>query len=423
MVDFTPVCGGAELGATGYLLEHDDRSILLDCGIGGGTGLTWLDDLPEDLDACWLSHAHLDHAGSVPALVGDDPLLDCYATPGTKAMAELTLKTVPEIPYHQAAAIGDEIDAIEPMTYQSLPTLEDPTAAFPRLMPFPAGHVLGAAMVSAEFQDDDGETTRIFYTGDFCSHDQVVTPGARFPQVDDDFSIDALVMEGVLSTNKEADDIDYDREVERLVDMFSADGPRVLGLSTTGEAAEVAGALSEADLDFVVHDYLEPVLEVYAETYPDALPLDAFEFRDTSETRDRVLAGGLALAPGDQFQVGSPAGKCAREIYDDPSARLAVLNRAHASEPIGRMLEAEPGQKLELYGLWRPVEATAERFVLPSHAPRWGLIGAVEALQPDRVVLVHGRESRLYALRRALEKHGYEGPIDIPENGETLEIG
>ncbi len=417
------MCGGAELGAAGYLLESDGRSLLMDCGIGGGTGLRWLDDLPDDLEACWISHAHLDHLGAAPAILAEDPLLDCYATPQTKAIAELTLKTVPEIPRHQAAGIGDEIEALAPMEYHTLPSIEAPTAEFPRLMPFPAGHILGASMLSAEFQDDDGEITRIFYTGDFCSHDQVITPGARFPQVDDEFSVDALVMEGVMSTDEEADDIDYDRECQRLVETLSTDGPRVVGLSPTGSAPEMAAALHEAGLNFVVHDYMQPVLEAYSEAHPERLPLEALEFRDTGETKDRVLAGGLALAPGDQFELGSPAGKFAREIFDDPGAVLAVLNRAHRSEPIGEMMAAEPGEKRELYGLWRPVEATVERFVLPNHAPRWGLVGAVEALDPDRVILVHGRESRLYALRRALEKSGYEGPIDIPDNGETLEIG
>ena len=69
------------LGATGtvtgsrYLLEHDERRLLVDCGLFQGLKQLRLRnwDPPPftagEIDAVVLTHAHLDHSGYLPRLV------------------------------------------------------------------------------------------------------------------------------------------------------------------------------------------------------------------------------------------------------------------------------------------------------------------------------------------------------------------
>ena len=68
-------------GATGtvtgskYLLEHGDRSLLIDCGLFQGVKQLRLRNwqpLPvpaAEIDAVVLTHAHIDHSGLLPKLV------------------------------------------------------------------------------------------------------------------------------------------------------------------------------------------------------------------------------------------------------------------------------------------------------------------------------------------------------------------
>ena len=67
---------GAARQVTGsmHLLETDNYSILVDCGLDYERD-TWLEEneqfpfLPSDIDLVILTHAHIDHSGNLPTLV------------------------------------------------------------------------------------------------------------------------------------------------------------------------------------------------------------------------------------------------------------------------------------------------------------------------------------------------------------------
>ena len=91
------------LGGTGtvtgskYLLEHDGRRLLVDCGLF--QGLTRLrlrnwDALPikaPEVDAVLLTHAHMDHSGFVPRLVKLGFKEPVYCTEATRDLCALLL--------------------------------------------------------------------------------------------------------------------------------------------------------------------------------------------------------------------------------------------------------------------------------------------------------------------------------------------
>ena len=58
-----------------YLLEHNDRRILVDCGLFQGhrelRELNWTDPPfdPPSIDAVIITHAHIDHTGYLPRIV------------------------------------------------------------------------------------------------------------------------------------------------------------------------------------------------------------------------------------------------------------------------------------------------------------------------------------------------------------------
>ena len=83
---------GAARTVTGsmHLLTIDGKRLLLDCGLYQGKRSEAYDrnkNLPFDadsIDACILSHAHIDHSGNLPSLVKSGYRGNVYATPATR---------------------------------------------------------------------------------------------------------------------------------------------------------------------------------------------------------------------------------------------------------------------------------------------------------------------------------------------------
>ena len=89
-------CGGAgEVGASCILLEITGKRILLDCGcrIRSGDSLPDLRSIQErgGIDAAVLSHAHLDHSGSLPVICREYPQAPIFMTPSTRDLVRVLL--------------------------------------------------------------------------------------------------------------------------------------------------------------------------------------------------------------------------------------------------------------------------------------------------------------------------------------------
>ena len=67
----TPRGGAREVGRSCYQLDTKHATYLVDCGLNQGTGEKFLELhglAPEDIDAVFLTHAHIDHSGGLPVL-------------------------------------------------------------------------------------------------------------------------------------------------------------------------------------------------------------------------------------------------------------------------------------------------------------------------------------------------------------------
>jgi len=407
-----PIRGGAELGPVALQLDCGDLRVLLDCGASAGAAANWVEEV-DGVDGVWVSHAHYDHCGGLPDMWEGRPRLDCVATPATARLAGAILEHHPDAGTDRASDLGAGIRRVGSGSSFEFPKIRSPRSSGLAARAAAAGHVLGAAMLSVDVAGH-----RLAYTGDFCLHDQKVVSGADLEALGDG-RIDTLVMEGVLATDDEADDADYSRSLEQLVDWcVCRDGPVLVAAQASGEAVELAAALAEASDEVCVESSLEPVLGAYRH----AKHLASLDVRPEPELAATLADGGVAVAPADQFDVDTPSNRLAGGILEREDARIATTNRAYESTPAGALFDAAPGDRLRSFESAPVKRAEARRFVVPTHAPRRQLLRTVEHLDPGSVVLVHGRESRLHALRRALRDAGFDRPISVLERGERFEL-
>ena len=146
------------------------------------------------VDALLLSHAHLDHIGSLPVLMRQQPQARVFMTEPTAAIGDALLHNSVNVMTRER----EEVGVIYPLfTHRETDRATDRWQHCPLGQPFTvdgersparpndelsfeycdAGHVLGAAGILLR-----AEGRTVFYTGDVNFDDQTLTSGAVFPE-------------------------------------------------------------------------------------------------------------------------------------------------------------------------------------------------------------------------------------------------
>lgn len=205
---------GADGTTTGsqHLLLVNGQKILLDCGMYQGRreeslrinrDFPYFD--PASIDAVILSHAHIDHSGNLPNLAKKGFRGNVYCTYGTRDLCQIMLADAARIQQSDCAFFNKmnkrkggtapeavpnytEVDAEQCLRLfvnigyeRPLPIGRGVTLTF-----FDAGHILGAAQVCLDIDDEeDGQHKRLLFSGDVGrGNNELLRDPAVVPDVD-----------------------------------------------------------------------------------------------------------------------------------------------------------------------------------------------------------------------------------------------
>lgn len=196
------------LGATGtvtgskYLLQVEDKRILIDCGLFQGLKQLRLKNWaplpiqPKDIDVVVLTHAHIDHSGYLPLLVKNGFSGKVYCSEATRDLCEVLLldaahlqeeearyanksgfsKHNPALPLYTQEDAQNALALLTPVAYEK----EIDLGSSVSFKLSPSGHILGSAFV--RIQD---KKTSILFSGDIGRpHDILMKAPTRIKQAD-----------------------------------------------------------------------------------------------------------------------------------------------------------------------------------------------------------------------------------------------
>jgi metallo-beta-lactamase family protein len=172
--------GGAKsVTGANYLLEHNNRKLLVDCGLlqGSKYAETFNYDKfpynPSEIDALVITHSHIDHIGRIPKLFKDgfrgkiiitNPAIDLAkeALPNSTGLLSDEARRNGHEPIFRIADTRGAIALMEGHPYEQDIHLGDDLVV--RL--HDAGHILGSSIIEIRWKNKDSDDRKIYFSGD-----------------------------------------------------------------------------------------------------------------------------------------------------------------------------------------------------------------------------------------------------------------
>ena len=419
-LSFRALGGAGQVGGSSHLLDFGRTRVLVDAGIKpDGRGPVAPDfKAVENLDAAFITHAHLDHCGALPLLVRDRPDLPIYCTPPS---ARLILSAL-----NDHAAMGGGVSGGAPIhevgkRLVPVPFNRQIEVGDARVTLTESGHILGAASVLLR----SGSAT-VFHTGDICMEDHFSIPSAQLPDVSD---IDLLIMEATLASQQFEP---FSASVKRMVEVINdttqeREGRVLIPTYALGQAQEIILGLKhygkEYGLEKDVFIYVDgSVVTTSERLYAEQIgymkpylqqsdPREVFfsenirAVANDDKARERILTNPCAIIASPVTMQGGASAFYRRRLEKDGKNAVILPSNAASSYGAGHRATGEEEE-------WR-----VERVSFAAHCTQDELIGITERLTPRQIILIHGAKRRISDLAdRLAPSH----KIHTPTVGETV---
>ena len=465
------------LGAAGtvtgskHLLELGGQRILADCGLFQGKKELRLANWepfpvpPSSVDAVVLTHAHIDHTGYLPRFVRQGFEGPIFATHATRDLAAVLLRDAgklqeEEAAYHNrkgssrhkpALPLYTEEDGIEAARriesfdyHRSVPVLPGTRITFQ-----PAGHILGSATVSLQF--DDGATgRRVMFSGDLGRRDSLLHLPPE-PLGEADYVLLESTYGDRLHADPEADseggaESPHDQLTRIVRESVERGGALIIPAFAVARTQTLLFLLSELERGghilelpvFLDSPMAIDATELYRRHGNDLRP----EIRKRLEAGERPLStrrlqitktpeesrsinrvdGPIIVLSASGMITGGRVLHHLLQRLDRPSTTVLLVGYQVPGTRGWRLQQGE--RRLRIFGQNVDVRARVEVLTgLSAHGDQRDLIDwlATARHPPETTFLVHGEVPSLDGLAAAIEEElGW--PTRIPARGQTVRL-
>lgn len=457
---------GAAREVTGskYLLTANGRHILVDCGMEQGRDTFENQKMPlapSAVDCVVLTHAHIDHAGMLPALYKSGFRGEIHATPATTQLCGIMLRDsahiqemeaewrnrkakrageAPYVPLYTGEDAENTLNLFSPLHYTEKREIEPGCV----LSFTDAGHLLGSASATLTLTEE-GRQQRVVFSGDIGNVSQ---PMLKDPQYLE--HADFVVMESTYGERLHGDRPDYIRDlVDCLQITFDRGGNVVIPSFAVGRSQEILYFLREIKEKGLVkgHDgfpvYLDSPLAIKATRIFMDCEGDCYD-----EEMKQILREGRNPISFDDLQLSITADDSKAINYERrPCVIISASGMAEAGRirhhlkhnlwraestilfvgyqadgTLGRQI-FEGAKSVTLFGEKVAVRAEIRGLkAISGHADQEGLIKWVNGFDPKprRVFITHGDEDSALFFEELLKDRGFD--THVPYNGDVWSL-
>ena len=416
--------GFAEVGRSCMLLTTPESKVLLDCGLNpsakdslslmprfdvAGIGM-------EEIDAVLLSHAHMDHAGFLPALYKYGYRGPVYCTEPTLLLMSMLQRDYVKCSGDLALYSQQDIDSAVTHTITLTHGIVTDISPDVKLVLSNSGHILGSTSVHLHIGNGDHN---LVYTGDMKFGRTLALENAswNFPRVE------TMIIE---STYGGKEDIICPREeaearlASSISKTISAGGHVLLPVPVVGISQEIILVLDRfmkgVQARVLVEKSISKATAIY-EAYPEFLSKEMRQRVMESEEsqfgsqfsiiESELLKSGepaVILAPSAML-VGGPSVDYLKQIAGDPRNRLIMLSYQAVETP-GRAIQ-DGARQATIRGETINLLCQVERIDgFASHSDYNQTMEYVKRLRPKlrRVLVNHGERQKAQNLASSINK-------------------
>ncbi|KAL4818708.1 beta-lactamase-like protein [Aspergillus spinulosporus] len=475
--------GGNEVGRSCHIIQYKGKTVMLDAGMHpakeGFSALPFFDEFDlSTVDILLISHFHVDHSSALPYVLSKTNFKGrVFMTHATKAIYKWLIQD--NVRVNNTASSSDQRTTLytEHDHLSTLPLIETidfnttHTINSIRITPYPAGHVLGAAMFLISIAG-----LNILFTGDYSREEDRHLIPATVPR---GVNIDVLITESTFGISSNPPRLEREAALMKSITGVLNRGGRVLmPVFALGRAQELLLILEEY---WETHPELQKIPIYYIgntarrcmvvyQTYIGAMndnikrlfrqrmaeaeasgdksvsagPWD-FKYVRSLRSLERFddVGGCVMLASPGMLQTGtsrellerwapnerngvvmtgySVEGTMAKQLLNEPDQIHAVMSRAATGMGRTRMNGNDEEQKIMI-----PRRCTVDEISFAAHVDGVENRNFIEEVSAPVVILVHGEKHQMMRLKSKLLSLNAEKTVKVkvytPANCEEVRI-
>lgn len=412
--------GTQEVGGSCVGVESECCKVALDYGIKIDNNNA--QKLPTDFDAVVISHAHLDHSGSLLNLSKAKPVII-----GSKMTKEVTMELLFDM-----IKIQNKKNKIRSFHNQDVEIIRRNwwsrnSTALPgmTIKLYPAGHVAGAKIVNVE-----SEGKKILYTGDFCVHNTEILDGCNINKIPKkpDLLITESTYGGTIRKNRE---LLIEEFFEKIRNAIEKKGNILIPTFAFHRSQEMCKRIDQAIKEKIIPRYKVYTISNLAKKVTHFFNENKEYFNKEIQAQERPFKYKYVKHLFRTSQIREPAIVVCTSGFGHAGASLSLLAKWASDEnnsvlitsgylpPNSPLNYAKEEKEFSYNEEIIQVNAEINQIELSGHADQKELIELIKTLKPKNTALIHGELDQADALSKEISKLT---KVHIPKKDEVINL-